>query len=173
MTRPEVLELMHRIKANYQEFALEDYVINEWYEKLNPFDLEDVLKRLDKHLEGEYQKKLPRLNYFVNGLKTPEQKSKANSFKIRCRECEKVVPLDDLDSHTARHNSIVYIKNREHCLDKTFNEEKLLNASDGDFEEFYYKFIVELYCVLPNELEEKQRLETILAGYRRLMNKKS
>ena len=170
MTKQEVLDFMHKIKANYQEFSIEDYVINEWYEKLKQFELSDVLERLDKHLNGEYQKKLPRLNYFINGLKTPEEKAKTNTIRIRCSYCNKVINLDELDSHTARHNSIAYIKSREKLLNKSFNEEKMLNATEKEFDKFYYKFIIELYCVLPDELEEKNRLEIILANYRKEIN---
>lgn len=170
MTKTETIQFMQKIKSYYQEFIIEEYVINEWYEKLKPFDLEDVTERLEKHLNGEYQKKLPRLNYFINGLKTPEEKAKTNIIRIRCSYCNKVISLDELDSHTARHNSIAYIKSREKFLNKSFNEEKLLNATEKEFNKFYYKFIVELYCVLPDKLEEKNRLEIILANYRKEIN---
>ena len=168
MTKQDVLDLMHKIKANYQEFAIEDYVINEWYERLKPFELDDVLARLEHHLNGEYQKKLPRLNYFINGLKTPEEKAKTSIVKIRCSHCNKVIELDELDNHTARHNSIAYIKSREKILNKSFNEQKLLDAEEGKFEKFYYDFIVELYCVLPDSSEEKTRLDYLLTEYKKI-----
>lgn len=168
MTKTETISFMQKIKSYYQEFIIEDYVINEWYEKLKPFDLDDVLARLDKHLNGEYQKKLPRLNYFVNGLKTPEEKAKTSVVKIRCSHCNKVIGLDELDGHTARHNSIAYIKSREKLLNKSFNEQKLLDAEEGKFEKFYYDFIVELYCVLPDSSEEKNRLDYLLTEYKKI-----
>ena len=34
MTKDELRGFMKKIKANYQEFSIEEYVVNEWYNRL-------------------------------------------------------------------------------------------------------------------------------------------
>lgn len=161
MTKEETLDLLHKIKAHYQEFALEDYVISEWYENVKPYDYEDVLKKFENHLNGEYQSKLPRLNYIVSGLKTPEEKAKAGEIKVKCSICGKTINYLDFDSHLARHSSVYYIKSREHYLDQHFNEEQMMNAEQEYFDKFYDNFLEKLYERIENG-DEKERLKKIL-----------
>lgn len=161
MTKEETIKVLHKIKAHYQEFALEDYVINEWHEKLEKYEYQDVLERFNKHLNSEFRNRYPRLNYIVAGLKTPEEKAKQEAINIRCSVCNEIIPYLKYDKHIARHNSIAYIKSREHYLNKTYNEEKMMNASEEEFNKFYDKVIERLYCTMEDS-EEKMRLERIM-----------
>lgn len=161
MTKEETLDLMHKIKAHYQEFALEDYVISEWYEKLKLFDYEDVLKTFENHLTGEYQSKIPKLHYIANGLKTPEEKAKASVIHVKCSLCGRSINYLDFDSHLARHSSVYYIKSREHYLGQHYNEEQMLNAEQEYFDKFYDKFLEKLFLKIENG-DEKERLRKIL-----------
>lgn len=164
MTKEETLDFMSKVKAHYQEFSTEDYVVKEWYEKLKPYDLADVEKKFEQHLNGEYKKTIPRLFSITSGLKTPEQKQKASVIRIRCQYCGKQIELEKLDNHIARHNSIFYIKSKECYLNKQYNEEQLLDAYQVHFDRFYNKFLQDLYCELGDE-EEKSRIERIIFTY--------
>ena len=161
MTKEELKKLMTKVKAHYQEFSTEDYVVKEWYEKLKPYDIEDVEKKFEQHLNSEYRKNIPRLFAIANGLQTPEQKQKSKTIKVRCQHCNKIFELDQYDSHIARHNSIFYIKSKEHYLGQNYNEEKMLNAYQVHFDRFYNKFLEDLYCKIEDG-EEKERIEKII-----------
>ena len=51
MTKVEVIHFMEKIKAYYSNFSMKDYVVNEWYDKLKQYDVDDVYQKLDEHLE--------------------------------------------------------------------------------------------------------------------------
>lgn len=161
MTRAELQNFMQKIKANYQEFSVEKYVIDEWYNRLKNFDLEDVNKKLEKHLHGEYRKAVPRLNFIVDGLKTPAQKEAEQVIRVKCSYCGCSLELKDLDRHVARHNSIEYIKSREHYLGEDNNREELMNLTEVYFEKFYKQFLNDLYCVIEDGTE-KERIEKLI-----------
>ena len=161
MTREELKSFMTKIKANYQEFSTEDYVVKEWYKKLEPYDLEDVEVKLEKHLSGEQRKTPPRLFYIADGLKTALRKEIEANVVIRCPYCENKITADKYENHIARHNSIYYIKSKEHYLGQNYNEEKMMSAYQVHFDKFYDKFLEELYCKIEDG-EEKERLEKIL-----------
>lgn len=161
MTRAELQNFMQKIKANYQEFSIEKYVIDEWYNRLKNFDLEDVNKKLEKHLHGEYRKAVPRLNFIVDGLKTPAQKEAEQVIRVRCSYCGCTLELKGLDRHMGRHNSIEYIKSREHYLGEDNNREELMNLTEVYFERFYKQFLNDLYCVIEDSTE-KERIEKLI-----------
>lgn len=161
MTRAELQNFMQKIKANYQEFSVEKYVIDEWYNRLKNFDLEDVNKKLEKHLHGEYRKTVPRLNFIVDGLKTPAQKEAEQVIRVKCSYCGCALELKDLDRHIGRHNSIEYIKSREHYLGEDNNREELMNLTEVYFEKFYKQFLNDLYCVIEDGTE-KERIEKLI-----------
>lgn len=163
MTKDELRGFMKKIKANYQEFSIEEYVVNEWYNRLKNFDLEDVNKKLEKHLHGEYRKVVPRLNFIVDGLKTPAQKEAEQVIRVRCSYCGCSLELKDLDRHIARHSSIEYIKSREHYLSEDNNREELMNLTEVYFEKFYKQFLNDLYCVIEDGTE-KERIEKLIFG---------
>lgn len=170
MTRAELQNFMQKIKANYQEFSVEKYVIDEWYNRLKNFDLEDVNKKLEKHLHGEYRKAVPRLNFIVDGLKTPAQKEAEQVIRVKCGYCGCTLELKDLDRHMGRHNSIEYIKLREHYLGEDNNREELMNLTEVYFEKFYKRFLNDLYCVIEDGTE-KERIEKLIfdkEGWREL-----
>lgn len=163
MTKKEVSDFMEVIKAYYQNFSLEDYVVKEWYSKLKEFDYEDALEKLDEHLNGEYKNEIPKLHFLTKYLKTAEEKAKGQNMKVRCPYCDKVIEYDNdiLDNHLARHSSVDYIKRKEYRIGKCLSEEKLVSASQEDFDRIYNKFLEELYVVSDNVLEKKM-LERII-----------
>lgn len=161
MNKAELKGFMQKIKANYQEFSIEKYVVDEWYNKLKDFDLEDVNKKLEKHLHGEYRRMIPRLSFIVDGLKTPAQKETEQIIRVKCGYCGSALELKDLDRHIARHNSIEYIKSREHYLGQENDANELMNLTEVYFQRFYKQFLESLYCVIEDG-DEKDRIEKLI-----------
>lgn len=161
MTKQEVIHFMEKIKAHYQSFSMESYVINEWYDKLKHYEINDVYKKLDDHLKGEYQNEIPKLHYITKYLQTPTEKKDSEIIKVRCERCGKTILLQEHDLHLARHNSVDYIKKNESNINRSFDKEKLLNATQVEFDRLYDKFIEELY-EYTRDLDEKKRLKNII-----------
>lgn len=163
MNKKEITNFMKTIKGHYQEFSIEDYIVQTWYERLKEYDIEDVYSRLEKHLNGEYRKNPPRLQFLVDNLKTPEEKEKTKVIMTRCMYCNKVLPYEENDKHLSRHNSINYIKSKEHLLNKNYNEEKMLNSDESKFNIMYHNFLTEIYPYLTKE--EQSRLDNFIFNY--------
>lgn len=161
MTKTEVLHFMKKIKSYYQNFAIEDYILDEWYDRLKPYNIEDVYKKLDEHLTGKYQNDIPKLHFITRYLKTPKEKYQEQNIIVRCSVCNELVELQRHDRHLARHNSIFYIKKNEHRIGKTFDETKMQDLTEVEFDRLYKKFLEELYVVSTNE-PEKERIEKVI-----------
>lgn len=161
MTKSEVTHFMEKIKAYYQNFSLEGYVVNEWYDKLKKYDINDVYKKLDEHLSGEYRNEIPKLHFITKYLQTPTEKIKSEIIKVRCFKCNEIILLDEYEKHISRHNSIEYIKKNEKRIKRTFDEDKLFNLTQVEFERLYDKFIEEL-VENTNDSDEKKRLKNII-----------
>lgn len=161
MTKTETIHFMQKIKSYYQNFSLEDYMVNEWADRLKEFDIEEAYKKLDMHLNGEYRNEPPKLHYITNALKKTKENLKAADVKVKCSICGKTINYLDFDSHLARHSSVCYIKSREHYLDQHFNEEQMMNAEQEYFDKFYDNFLEKLHERIENG-DEKERLKKIL-----------
>lgn len=161
MTKTEVLHFMKKIKSYYQNFAIEDYILDEWYDRLKPYSIEDVYKKLDEHLKGEYKNEIPKLHFITRYLKTPTEKVAAERILIKCAYCGEVIELEKHDRHLARHNSIAYIKRNEGRIGKDFNEEKMYNLTEVEFDRLYKRFLESLY-VVSIDGKEKDILEKII-----------
>lgn len=165
MTKQEVVTFLERIKANYQSFSQEGYVLNEWYERLKDYDKEDVYKKFDEHLQGDLNSQIPKIHFLTRYLKKTSEKGKSNDYRVICSVCKKVLPLSEYQKHMERHNSIEYMKIHSYMF-KTFDEEKMLKIPDDAFTTFYDQWIEKLYDHLTkkeeksqSEIEEIQRIE--------------
>ena len=72
MERKQVVDLLKRIKYNYNEFIVDDYTITEWYKELKDYELEDVMDKLDQHFRSEQYGKQPPKVYFLTKYLTKE-----------------------------------------------------------------------------------------------------
>lgn len=160
MTKSEVLHFMKKIKSYYQNFAIEDYILDEWYDRLKPYSIEDVYKKLDEHLNGNYQNEIPKLHFITKFLKTPAEKSE-EKIVIRCAFCGKSIELEKHERHLTRHNSITYIKRNERRIGKVFDETKMYELTEVEFDRLYKKILEALYVVSKDE-KEKEILEKII-----------
>lgn len=100
MKKNEVAKFMKKIKAYYPSFEIEqDYITEEWYNKLKDYSYDDVLKKFDEHLDGELSASQPKLHFLTKYLKTEEEKMKAqNDYLIRCNLCGKEMYLSTYDN---------------------------------------------------------------------------
>ena len=99
MTKVEVLKLLNKIKVYYPTFSLEDYVKEEWIEKLSPYSNDDVLRKFDEHLNGEYALEPPKLHFLTKFLKTEEEKEKfKGDYLIRCNLCGQEMYLSEYEN---------------------------------------------------------------------------
>lgn len=161
MTRSETVHFLEKIKTYYQNFVIEDYVVNEWHDRLKSFDIEDVYKKLDEHLRGSYKDEIPKLHFITKYLNRDKDKLEPSNVLVRCNECGQAIGWKYYDEHLARHNSINYIKLNEKRINKTLSAEKLCNLNKQNFDEIYMKFLQEIY-VISTDLEEKERIEKII-----------
>ena len=161
MTKVEVIHFMEKIKAYYSNFSMEDYVVNESYDKLKQYDVDDVYQKLDEHLDGNLKSDIPKLHFITRFLKTPTEKKRDQVVYTRCKECGKKISIDNYSNHVGRHNSIYYMKSKEGMIKKNYNIQKLFEADQVTFDKVYDNFIERLYEVLP-ESPEKERLKNIV-----------
>ena len=98
MTKAETLKFLNKIKAYYYNFSLEDYVKDEWIEKLKPYSKEDIEEKFEEHLHGEYALNPPQLHFLTKYLKTEDEKQKAGEdFIIKCNLCGDTMFLQDYE----------------------------------------------------------------------------
>lgn len=142
MTKQEVVHFMKKIKAYYDYFAMEDYKINEWYDKLKKYDLEDVYRKLDQHLNGELKDSPPKLHYITRYLLTPEEKAKdRNDYTIQCNLCGEWMPLSKYNnSHYSRCSSITYLLRIFKNKDMNVSREELEELDETKFNAVYEKY---------------------------------
>lgn len=99
MTKVEVLKFLNKIKAYYYSFSLEDYVKDEWIEKLKPYAKEDIEEKFEEHLRGEYALEPPKLHFLTRYLRTIDDKEKAGEdFYVQCGLCGQWLFLSDLEN---------------------------------------------------------------------------
>ena len=159
MTQKETSDFLKRIKSHYQEFIVDDYKIQEWYQALKDFDFEDVNRKLESHLRSEtYGESIPKVYFLTKYLTPSKDKGKIEKFKINCPICNECVTDDEFDKHYSKCLSIEYlskqsIKYKNQELDK----EKYKNMSDEEFEK-KYDAICEYVLKKTEDLEEKGRL---------------
>ena len=140
MTKQEVVNFLKKIKANYQSFSMEDYVINEWYDRLKPYDIDDVYLKLDQHLKGERCSEIPKIHYITKFLKEPSEKSKSldNCF-VDCNLCHRTMTLKQYDDHYGKCLSICYLKRK--IGNVTYEElEDLYNKDKETYDKVYLKY---------------------------------
>lgn len=99
MTKTETLKFLNKIKAYYYNFSVEDNIKEEWIEKLKSYDLQDLEKKFEEHLNGQYALEPPRLHFLTRYLKTKEEKERATSdYLIRCNLCGNEMYLSEYEN---------------------------------------------------------------------------
>lgn len=134
MTNQEIKELLERIDIHYStDYSKNKDLIKEWTKELKKYDNEDVNRRLEEHLKGEFSNMTPKLYYLTKGLFTPEQKIQMTDIFTNCQLCGKEVNTKDYDEHYEKCGHIDFIKtNVKKYLDQDINVEEYWTMSDED-----------------------------------------
>lgn len=157
MDKIEVLHFMQKIKAYYQNFAIEEYIVNEWHDRLKNYDVDDVYMKFEQHLKGEYKNEIPKLHFITKYLKTTNEKINSKPSCVLCGKCKKQLNLSDYDQHISRHNSVEYLlkKSEKFNIAIGYDETQLFNLDEETFNELYDAFVEELYEVETDELQKR------------------
>lgn len=100
MTKQETISFIKKIKAYYPIFKLEEDGIDEWANKLKSYELEDVVKKFEEHLNGEKSEEPPKLHFLTRYLLTKEEKEKyKGDYIVRCNLCGRELYLAEYDKH--------------------------------------------------------------------------
>ena len=159
MKKNETVEILKRIKSNYQDFIVDEYKTNEWYKELKDYDFEDVMQKVEEHMRSEeYGKYPPKLYFLTKYLSTTAQKNNKTHFLLQCPICKDYIPEEIYDEHYDRCMDIEYIDN---ILKKYFNKQLTkeqwkdnLKISQEQFQVKYMEFLDKVYNKLPKEEQE-------------------
>ena len=168
MTIKEATKFMERIKQHYQEFIIDEYKIEEWFNDLQHYSYEDVNKKLDEHLRSErYGEYIPKLHFLLSSLIMEKDKGKdwLKEAEIKCNICGRVMKYYDYDNHFARHLSVDYIaKQYLKYKNEEIDKEKFLKMDDEEFEIKYDKILKFVY-ENTNDEEEKDMIRNYFKSY--------
>lgn len=157
MQEEEVREIMSIIKSNYQNFSINEEVINEWCRRLSIYDYEDIKHQLDSYLE--YGEEPPRINQLTYGVTPKEKKEEKFNGYVYCSKCGKAyTDLKKVDECYERDLDIEYILKM--CI--KFN----LNPNDyfGDINRVSLASINRNYDNFIIKLGQLQKEKNILSG---------
>ena len=99
MTKAETISFIKKIKAYYPIFKLEEEGVDEWASRLKPYSKDDILRKFEEHLRGEYALEPPKLHFLTKFLKTEEEKERfSNDYLIRCNLCGQEMYLSEYDN---------------------------------------------------------------------------
>lgn len=99
MTKAETLKFLQKISGTYpNQFFVTDDVKNAWSDLLEPYDVEDLEKRLDEYIKSDYDKP-PQLPTLIRHLETLEDKrTKGTDCTIYCDLCGKAMSFKKYQS---------------------------------------------------------------------------
>jgi hypothetical protein len=158
MDRVQVRNLINNISKYRPDLKMDNYVIEEYIRVLGPYSNEDVRNRVEDLLSAGKE-------YYINpyllvrGLDKETDKNAELTGKILCPDCGKCFSVNDIEEHTARHNSIKYLNwGYKKFLGREMKatNEQLMNMSEKEFDDNYYKSLEKfLTLATPNSTEYK------------------
>lgn len=135
---------MQNIKAHYQNFLVEDYVIEEWYRVLQDYDFDEVMNKFVDHLTGDNYKDLPQVYQLVRDLQTIEEKSKSNEvnnqIKVCCNLCERWMNMGEYKNHYARCLDIEYLVKQSEKVEKPTTRNELNKLTQKQIQALIEKY---------------------------------
>lgn len=167
MSRDEVIKLLDKIKAYRQKFEINEVVMDEWYNRLEPYDYEDVLAKLNEYLSDlTNQGKYPDPIYLTKFLKTRYQKENTKEPTIVCSYCLKPIKYLEYKAHSERCSSVEWLCDKsKHYFLKKLDKKKLFEMDAVTFDKFYYEFSKKLYPRLPEGSLQQKVLDNVIKSY--------
>ena len=111
MNKTETKKLTNLIKGYYNsEFFIDDYVLQAWFDTLEPYDYDDAEEHIKEYLK-ENPDIAPKPHTFIKGMLTKEQKQarKNSDYLVNCNLCGKLMSLQEYDDHYSRCLDIQYL----------------------------------------------------------------
>ncbi len=145
MTNDEVMLFIQQIKKDYPKFDLTSNEYQCWHDQLTKIQKEIAEVKYEEHKKSEYKKNPPSLQIFIY---KPKEELKKRVVLMKCDTCGKMLYYDAMTLHTARHNSVNYIKSKTELLfKKEFTKDKyeeLMNMSEDEFQSKYDLFLKQI-----------------------------
>ena len=135
----------------------------EWHKVLEPYDFEDVDRKLIEYFkDGDNIGKIPDAFYLTKYLKTHDSKRNSQGIWIKCQLCQEEMSLEEYDNHYERCASVEYIcKQSIRVFGQRLNRNQMMNLSQKDFDKRYIYFLYQLQAKT-KDFDEKTRLEKII-----------
>ena len=164
MELKDVKTILNRIKVNYPTFVNDDYTRSEWYNELKDYSLNDVMEKLEQHFRSEqYVNSIPKVYFLTKYLKKEKEKGINKKYVISCSICGKHITNDEMEEHYKRCNSIDYlIRNSKKYFNKQLNREKLEQADEETFRNYYWNFCKKLLPLVNDNPVFRKSLENKL-----------
>ena len=146
MTIEETKNLVDKIKIYRPTFGGQfdksgmDKLKLEWFRILEPYDYEDVDKKLDEYFKnGDNFGKYPDVYRLIKNLKTKKDKLNSDKIYLICPFCKKTVEQENYKTHYHKCSSIEYmIDVSQKYFNKNINRKQLEIKPDKEFENFYW-----------------------------------
>lgn len=158
MNRTQVRNLVNNISKYRPDLKMDSSIIEEYIRVLEPYSNEDVNERVRELLSAGKE-------YYINpyllvrGIVKEADKNTEITGKIICPDCGEYFTVNNIEEHTARHNSIKYLNwgyKKFLGREMKVTNEALLNMSQREFDDNYYKSLEKfLTLAQPNSLEYK------------------
>lgn len=141
MTKEETNKIVKQIKAYYYYFDLDKDSLKIWSEKMLPYSFEDVMKRVEDHIQGEERQNPPRIQDLIRRLLTEEQKAKAtDTYYVTCNLCQRLMTLEEYDSHYDKCLSIEYLAAKSKSVETPISREQLEDTRLEVLNKLYEKY---------------------------------
>lgn len=163
MTREEVKTIVDKIQVYRQTFLITNNVYQEWNRILEPYDYLDVDNKLNDFFQnGDNYGRYPDAYQLVKRLTKVIDKSKNRGMVIGCKNCGRLLPIEEYDAHFDKCNSVDYlVRNYKKYYDKDLSLSKLWKLSDDKFWEMYWKFNEQIISSVEDEKEKNALLKAI------------
>lgn len=164
MNRIETQNILNKIKVFRQSFLILKETIEEWTKILEPYDYQDVDKKLDEYFResnnfGQY----PDPYYLSRNLTTKSEKEKYRDVTITCQICGEKVSHGAYAKHFDRCSSIDYLcRMSERFYNKKMDRQELMQLSEITFQKGYWNFCKNLLNLVKDGLEKRALQNAIL-----------
>jgi len=170
MNKEQVTKLLLKIKANYQMFSIEDYVIEEWCNRLSKYNYEDITKKLEDYIE--YHKEPPLINDLTEGLLKIGDEFKLDGY-VFCSRCgRKYNSIEEADECYERDIMLNQINKYCNMFDidkkKYFKDESIKELSKN-----YDRFLLDVIeCQKKRPLLKGKDLQGLRVYYKNVLRGK-
>lgn len=173
MTIEETTKVVDKIKIyrpsfgnQFDKVGLHNLKV-EWFRVLEPYDYEDVDKKLDDFFKnGDNFGKYPDVYYLIKYLKKHDEKLKTGVNYVRCQLCNTPIDIQEYNEHYNRCSSVDYLfRMSNKYYNVKLNKEKMMKSPQKEFENYYWNFCEKVVEVLEDGLEKHVLTNAILTHY--------